>query len=260
MSSLLSMVRILEARGFFLREPPPRTPFVWPFHVITTNKPTPRMTNKYHQLMKQPPQYNTTMLEMSQTTIITPDENDVDDFLDLSAFAAGATFSLSAWSTTSAPCHAFEPQDEQDNQCHATSSIPSSWRRPPYESSDSSSSVVSSDECATRRVRFSAAISEVRIYERPTAEDWSSLYYSCHELQKIVDEYRQEEEEWQAECARLEEGAKSPSDSSITSTLCMEQHQCVVKQQITEIQHKMSTALLIVAEPAVVTCSEGCSS
>jgi len=200
------------------------------------------------------------MLEMSQTTIITADENDVDDFLDLSAFAVGATFSLSAWSTTSAPCHAFEQQDEQDNQCHATSSIPSSRRRPPYESSDSSSSVVSSDEYATRRVRFSPAISEVRIYERPTAEDWSSLYYSCHELQKIVDEYRQEEEEWQAECARLEEGAKRPNDSSTTSMLCMEQHQCVVKQQITGIQRKMSTALLIVAEPAVVTCSEGCSS
>ena len=212
------MVRILEAwilheRGNCIRG------HSMSHHPSQTNA-TIRMTTTIETFIHP---YHTTMLEMNSTAIITTDEHDLDDFLNLSAFpAAGATFSLSAWSAAPAPCHAsFEQEEEEEenhHNDHPTSSIPLSWRRPPCESNDSSSASSSSNQGATR-VRFSADISSVRIYDKPTAEDWSRLYYSCHELQKIVDEYRQEEEEWKAECACLETGAsQSQTDSSTTTT------------------------------------------
>ena len=43
------------------------------------------------------------------------------------------------------------------------------------------------------RVRFCCNI-QVRLYEKSDPEDWVHLYYSAHELQRIMDSYAEEEE------------------------------------------------------------------
>lgn len=152
------------------------------------------------------------MLEVEQATIITADENDDGDFLDLTAFAAGASFSHS-------PCHCDDESDVPASWRHHfdcnnedESNVPLSWRRPPYECHDDddndSSDSSSSDR---RRVRFSPD-HEIRTYDKPTLQDWNRLYYSCHELQKIVDDYRleqQAEKEWEQECSSLVVGGNA---------------------------------------------------
>ena len=45
------------------------------------------------------------------------------------------------------------------------------------------------------RVSFSDEEPQIHFIPRTSPEDWSRLYYSCHELQKIVDERRLEEQE-----------------------------------------------------------------
>jgi len=182
------------------------------------------------------------MLEVGQATIITADsadENDDGDFLDITAFAAGASFSLAAWGAA-APCHACE-HDDKEEQLHK----PKSWHRSSFESDRDNWSVSSSEEASVtsgRRVRFSTSEPQVRHYTKPTSDDWSLLYYSCHELQKIVDEYRmeeQEEQEWQEECAAVEKESanKSRAKEETTST---DKKECAV--QLVEVYAGKKTA------------------
>lgn len=214
------------------------------------------------------------MSQTTTTTIITADENDVgDDFLDFSAFsAAGASFSLSAW----APCHVEQENNEQVVHNNNDTASISPWRRPPceshHESFSSSWSISSSDE--QRRVRFSAEICQVRLFDKPTTDDWNRLYYSCHELQKIVDEYRLEQEseqDFEGKCASLQQKNQECSEKCTTATpmqggnealpprLAVEKKKSniIVEQQITVIQKKMSTGLLLAENSTVVTASEG---
>lgn len=44
-----------------------------------------------------------------------------------------------------------------------------------------------------RKVRFNPDMEQIRCIERVDVEDYPSLYYCVHELQKMADEYRREE-------------------------------------------------------------------
>jgi hypothetical protein len=199
------------------------------------HKPMPRIechrNNKHHATLTS---VTTTiaMLEVGQATIITAaavDESDDDNFLDLTAFAAGATFSLSAWGPC--PCDDDDENDQQEQQ-----SMPLSWRRPPCENNDcwSDSSDDEEEDSSKRRVRFSLEENEIQIVERPTPQEWNRLYYSCHELQKIVDDYRleqQEEQEWEEECSR-HEGLRKQQGSPQSVTFVDGEHETTLTEDL----------------------------
>ena len=152
------------------------------------------------------------MLEVRGQAMI-PGEKNADDFLDITAFASGATFTLASWG----PCHDVDDDDDDsddddDNINNNKEQVLTPWRTllPQHEHDDcwSSASLSSSEHniLARRKVRFHDT-PQIRHYDKPTEEHWSRLYYSCHELQKIVDDYRLEQQEWQDECAKYAESA-----------------------------------------------------
>jgi len=50
--------------------------------------------------------------------------------------------------------------------------------------------------CSRRKVKFerSTRLEDIQEYEKPDVEDYHMLYYTAHELQKMIDDHREEEE------------------------------------------------------------------
>lgn len=87
------------------------------------------------------------------------------------------------------PC-ASKPQEKQRG---STSAALPSGAAPKRETSTSSSSTTCVRITRVTRVRF-LEVPEIRNYEGVDKEHLGTLFYSCHELQKMIDEAKKEKE------------------------------------------------------------------
>ena len=115
-------------------------------------------------------------------------ENDVDVLFRPPII--GASFQLGAWG----PCHQEEEsgkmvctsEDDKDD-CSCSLCISSETQDRDNETGDRANE----DEGTLRRVSFCEK-PQVRHYTKVLPEEWNRLYYSCHEIQKMMDEYKRE--------------------------------------------------------------------
>ncbi|CAB9498865.1 expressed unknown protein [Seminavis robusta] len=131
------------------------------------------------------------------------------DIFDGGLTGGGGGLSLSAWA--SAPSNSYDSDDYWDDDDEEDDSEDSSrWNcsgataaqtQPPKQQpaaptrEDSSGSVACPlNSCVRKiRVRFSAQ-PEVRLFERVAMEHFGTCWYSCHELQRIIDDAKKEKE------------------------------------------------------------------
>jgi hypothetical protein len=124
------------------------------------------------------------------------DENDMD--LLFRPPTIGASFQLGAWvschqeetnNSKNVPmCRQKDANDDDDDDC--------SWSsRESCESQDSDDDStdqgVDNDKSTPKRVSF-CDNPQVRYFTKALPEEWSRLYYSCHEMQKFVEEHKKE--------------------------------------------------------------------
>jgi hypothetical protein len=124
-----------------------------------------------------------------------------------------ASFGISAWTPSSSGYESddFDEDDEddsaRDNLCYRWRSSPSKPQEKPRGStaaalptcSGDSTQMDASTSCPIAkclritRVRF-LEVPEIRLYEGVDKEQLGALFYSCHELQKMIDEAKKENE------------------------------------------------------------------
>lgn len=148
-------------------------------------------------------------------------ENEVDALLLFDAPLTGASFQLGAWGPTAVENDKRYRCPPHSDDEYKSSDDDGSWSSCGLDDNDLRKSTTLNDKtkcsslepdenllcCSPRRVRFSE-ITQVRFVTSTLPEDWSRLYYSGHEIQKMMDDHR-------AELNKEEEAAQTKSTATL---------------------------------------------
>ncbi len=110
--------------------------------------------------------------------------------------------------------HSLQTVDEQGDT-ESENSISASSLLNPQSRRGSLNSSMGSLNISRRKVKFeiSTRLEDIQEYDKPDVEDYHMLYYTSHELQKMIDA-KKEEERKERTAARLENRDQSEEDQS----------------------------------------------